>query len=462
MSGMRLTNSQILAYGLPGVPLAMLGLPLAVYLPAYYTQNLGLSLLAMGGAVLIARLFDIVSDLAIGQISDHARDRGLSRKLMMVCGTPVLILGIQQLFVASPGAGFGYLLMCNLVAYVGWTLIAVPYFAWGAELSADRYVRTRLAGSREACTIIGIFIAIALPTLLGIADSPDRVLGVISQTLWLALPLGILIALVAVPERASPAAGSMTPASLDAGLLSNRPMRRLVGAYLLSNAANALPAALFIFYVTHVLQAREATGTFLGLYFLAGIAALPVWVRLSRRYGKARIWNLSMLLACAAFIWAPWLGAGDRFAYGLICLVTGIALGADLALPASLQADMVDVDARRSGRVRAGLLFGLWGLTTKLAAALGIGIAFGILAIVDFDPVGNNGDTVLLALALLYGLVPVLLKAAAIALNRDPIPDMLPHPNRWVPATQELDHAENSGGPADAQPAVERLHRHAT
>jgi glycoside/pentoside/hexuronide:cation symporter, GPH family len=372
------------------------------------------------------------------------------------------LLGIEQLFIAPPGAGFGYLLLWNLITYAGWTLIAVPYYAWGAELSADRHVRTRLAGSREGFTITGIFIAIAVPTLLDIAGQPERVLEVISDGLWLALPLAVVLALLLVPERAAPAAGTTpaTPVARLAGLLANRPMRRLVMAYLLSNAANALPAALFLFYVTQVLQADTAIGSFLGLYFLAGIAALPVWVHLSRRHGKARTWNLSMLLACAAFVWVPWLNAGDLVAYGLICLVTGIALGADLALPASLQADMVELDTQQSGQQRAGLLFGLWGLTTKLAAALGIGIAFGILALAGFDPRGTNTDTVLLSLALLYGLAPVLLKGVAIALIRGIATDVAPQ--RPVSANEENSHVEINRVPVRARPDDERLQRHAT
>lgn len=419
MSEPRLSSSRILAYGVPGLPLALLGLPLAVYLPAYYTQVLGLSLLAMGGAILIARLFDIASDLAIGLMSDYLRQRGLSRRLLMALGVPILILGIQQLFVATPGAGFGYLLFWNLVTYAGWTLIAVPYFAWGAELSSDRHMRTRLAGSREGFTITGIGIAIVLPTLLGMADQPEGALSVISQTMWWMLPLAVLTALALVPERVTPVTGTARAGAAGiSGLFSNRPMRLLVVAYLLSSAANALPAALFLFYVDQVLQAGTSIGIFLCLYFLAGMAALPGWIYFSRRYGKARVWRFSMLLACAAFFWVPWLGAGDVIAYGLICLVTGVALGADLALPASMQADMVDIDTQQSGRNRAGLLFGLWGLTTKLAAALGIGIAFGVLAMAGFDPRSSNNDEVLLSLALLYGLAPVLLKVAAIALTR--------------------------------------------
>jgi Na+/melibiose symporter-like transporter len=414
-----ITRSALLAYGLPGLPLALLSLPLVIYLPVYYTEQLGLPLLALGAAVFVARLFDIVSDPLIGLFSDRLKRHGVPRRLFLLAGTPLLAFAIQQLFVAPDDAGIAYLFVWNLLAYLGWTLLYVPYLAWGAELSDAYHVRTQLAGSREGFAIVGIFAAIALPTLLGIADRPDAVLAVSAQAAWILIPVAVLVAALFTPEarHTAPRAG-LRPGSWS-GLLKMPNLQRLIAAYLLSSAANALPASLFIFYVSHVLQAGPSTGLFLAVYFITGVVALPVWVALSRRLGKTRTWMLSMLLACMAFVWAPWLQTGDQFAFVVICLVTGVALGADMALPASLQADLVDADAALAGRRRAGLLFGLWGLATKLAAAIGIGLAFLALALAGFEPAGDNNQATLRWLALLYGLAPVLLKLASIALIRN-------------------------------------------
>ena len=159
------TRSALLAYGLPGLPLALLSLPLVIYLPVYYTEQLGLPLLALGAAVFVARLFDIVSDPLIGLFSDRLKRHGVPRRLFLLVGTPLLAFAIQQLFVAPDDACIAYLFAWNLLAYLGWTLLYVPYLAWGAELSDAYHVRTQLAGSREGFAIIGIFAAIALPML---------------------------------------------------------------------------------------------------------------------------------------------------------------------------------------------------------------------------------------------------------------------------------------------------------
>jgi len=456
------TRLALLAYGLPGLPLALLSLPLVIYLPVYYTEQLGLPLLALAAALFTARLFDIVSDPLIGLFSDRMKQRGVPRRLLLLAGTPLLALAIQQLFVAPGDAGVGYLFAWSLLAYLGWTLLYVPYLAWGAELSDAYHVRTRLAGSREGFAIVGIFAAIALPTLLGIADQPAAVLATAAQAAWLLLPAAVLLAALLTPEPGAPAPRPSGQRASWASLLRVPNLQRLIAAYLLSSAANALPASLFIFYVSHVLQAGPATGLFLAVYFVSGIVALPAWVTLSRRLGKSRTWLLSMLLACGAFVWAPWLQAGDQAAFIVICLLTGVALGADMALPAALQADLVDTDAALAGRRRAGLLFGLWGLATKLAAAIGIGLAFLALALAGFEPGGGNSESTLRWLALLYGLAPVLLKLAAIALIRNFTETAATGP--WLaaaPGSKETSHVDTSPDCRRSAGVAGRLHHDA-
>ncbi len=103
---------------------------------------------------------------------------------------------------------------------------------------------------------------------------------------------------------------------------------------------------------------------------------MPFWLKIAALRGKHVAWCWSMLLACLVFAFAPFLGAGAQTAFLLICLGTGFAVGADLVLPASLQADVIDVDTAATGEERSGLYLAVWGLATKLALALAVGIAF--------------------------------------------------------------------------------------
>ena len=125
-----------------------------------------------------------------------------------------------------------------------------------------------------------------------------------------------------------------------------------------------------------------------------------------------------MLWNCVVFAGVPLLGAGDTLLFLAISLLTGLCLGADLALPPAMQADVVDLDTARTRRQRAGLFFAIWGMATKLALAAAVGLAFPLLDLAGFSADGGNDGAALFALAALYALAPVGFKLAAILLMR--------------------------------------------
>jgi Na+/melibiose symporter-like transporter len=414
----RLPAGELLAYGLPGLPLAALQLPLFIFLPAYYAEGLGVGFAAVGAVLLAARLFDVVTDPLVGLLSDRLNSRIGRRKPWILLGTPVLLVASWALFVPPEGIAWPYLLIWTMAIYLAGTFVLLPYQAWGAELSPDYHERSRISAAREVCVVIGTLAAVGIPPL--IAGDPGGSLELIAWGLTFALPAAVAIALWRLREPAQPARLAQPRVQAWRILLSNGPFRRLIAAYLLNGIANGLPATLFILFVTRVLELPQEVwvGPLLAIYFLCGILAAPVWVRLSARYGKHRVWIGAMIWACCIFVWVPLLGPGDAWWFLAICVLTGISLGADLVLPASMQADVVDLDTLRSGRRRAGLYFALWGMATKLALALAVGIAFPILGLAGFDEQsGASSPFGLLVLALLYSVVPVAFKLAAIWLT---------------------------------------------
>jgi len=201
----------------------------------------------------------------------------------------------------------------------------------------------------------------------------------------------------------------------------NRPFLRLIAAYLVNGIANGLPATLFVLFVSAGLQRPDAVGPLLFLYFLCGLLAVPLWLWLSYRFGKHRTWCGAMIWASAVFAFAPLLGPGDIAGFAVICVLTGAALGADVVLPASMQADVVDQDTARSGEVRTGLYFAFWSMATKLALALAVGIAFPLLGMVGLEtgPDATSQSAEGAARWMLFGLyalAPILFKTIAIVL----------------------------------------------
>lgn len=420
---MPLGSRTVVAYALPAFALAVPTIPVHVFLPAFYAETVGLGLTATGAALLAARLFDGVSDPVVGWLSDRVRTRWGRRKPWILAGG--LLAGIALLFLLQPPdqAGSAYLVGWAIALYAGWTMVSVPYVALGAELTDGYHERSRVTGARETATLAGILVAAAIPpaaAAVGAAEATG-----LAAVGWFAVLAGLpafILLLLHVPDPPGPRAaeGRMAFAQGVRSVVANGLFRRLLAAWFVNGLANGLPAVLFPLYLSHVLGVGPGVqGILIGIYFLAGALAIPLWLRTSRRWGKHRTWCVAMALACGAFVWVPvlpYLPVNGVAAFGVVCILTGIALGADLALPPALQADVVDVDTLRTGGRRAGLFFAAWSMATKASLALAVGIAFPSLDAFGFDPGGANTATALFALTVIYALFPCVLKAVAIAM----------------------------------------------
>lgn len=402
-----LTRSELAAYGALGLPLAMAALPLYVHLPKLYGDDLGLPLALVGAILLGTRLADAVSDPVLGWLAD----RWSRRERLTALALPLLAAGMLALF-NPPERGLAWWLAAGLiVTYLGFSMASIAYQAWGAQLARDAHQRTRVTAAREIFTLVGVIAAAALPGVLGGENAAG--LARFSLVFVAILAVGGAVTLFTAPRppRKQPAAGGFLASA--AAPLANRRYRRLLAVFVLSGIAAAIPSTLVLFFIADVLQAPQLTGVFLVIYFVAGALGIPFWVYLARRAGKEHAWIVAMILAVVAFAWAWRLGPSDVMAFGVICALSGLALGADLALPASILADVIDGDRRGPAEAAEGSYFGIWNLVTKLNLALAAGLALPALAALGYTP-GDPGAA--RSLALVYCLLPCAFKLGAAAL----------------------------------------------
>ena len=414
-----LKKSQILSYALLSVPLAALTMPIYIFLPTYYAEDLGLGLSLVGLILLAARLWDVVTDPLVGILSDYTHTKIGRRKTWILIGAPFTL--VATWFLMHPpvnltaDTGAFYLLGWSMILYIGWTCMILSMQAWGAELSYNYHERSRISAWREGLTVGGILGTLGLLAAIGAGtdSSAATSLSTIAWIVVILLPITTFLAIKYVPEKNML---SHQPLGFKNGLMviiQNRPFRLLIAAYLVNSIANGLPATLFILYVRYILDMPEYTNQLLFLYFLCGFLSVPLWLKLSYHFGKQMVWCGAMLWACAFFMLIPFIGSGDIIFYLLIVIFTGASLGADLVLPASMQADVVDLDTLETGHRRTGLYFALWGMVTKLSLALAAGLAFPSLDIAGFDGETGANEWSLIAL---YAVIPVIFKLIAIAL----------------------------------------------
>jgi glycoside/pentoside/hexuronide:cation symporter, GPH family len=418
-SGGNISSRILAAYALPAIPLAALTLPLYILVPTFYTETIGLPLASVGFALLVMRLFDAINDPVIGWAADRFRPRFGRRRSLFAASLPITAISAFMLFWPPDDAGVVYLTGWGMALSIGYTASLIPFTAWGAELSTQYEGRSSLAGWRESFTLVGTLIAIALPFTVGLTEANGiHGLALLAIVVAVALPLAGALTVFIVPE---PIEHTRQRVELRQGfrhLARNGPFLRLIAAYFVNGLANGIPATLFLYFVSDRLGVPEARGPLLFLYFLAGIAGVPLALTVARRFGKHRAWCYAMIANCVVFAGTPLLPEGAIIAFGLVCLTTGVLLGFDLSLPASIQADVIDVDTAASGEQRSGIYFAAWSLTTKLSLAIGAGIVFPLLDLLGFDPqvVDGNSQTALFALAAIYAWVPITLKFVAIGI----------------------------------------------
>jgi GPH family glycoside/pentoside/hexuronide:cation symporter len=407
------------AYAAPAFAFAMPTIPVYVYLPALYADTLGL---ATAGALLAgARILDVVSDPLIGVLSDKSGLKRGRRRTWVLCGAPPAAIALIMLFSGGADDSWLAVLLWLCVLYLGWTAVMVPYAAWGAELSDDYRERARLTGAREGAGLFGLLAAGAVPAIAQQAGWDERE-GLVALC-WLAVGVGA-VGLIALARRVpDPPARPLPPGQIAARwretarqMRANGPFVRLLSAWFVNGLANGLPAVTFLIYLEHVLKVDAGARAWLVFaYFLAAALSLPLWNILLKRFDKHRLWCGAMILAIAAFALVPAIPAGGIVAFTIVCIVTGAALGADLALPPALQADVIDLHTLRHGEARAGLYFAVWSMVTKLALAVAAGIGLGGLAALGFDTSAAEPGSPWPVLVI-YAGIPTVLKVIAVVI----------------------------------------------
>lgn len=392
---------QVLAYGVLGLPLAFGALPIYLFVPDLYARSGLLGLSAIGMVLLLTRLLDAIADPCFGWLIDRYPRKPLLYAAIVPFGIGFVALFSPSLISAVYPAIwlFTSLVVCTL----GFSAAMIAYQAWGGDLGSDSSERLRLTGAREAFMLAGVVIAAVIPTL--ISDNP--MIGMQALPWFLG---GVLFIAVGIVWRMPAGQQQITQESLLSRLKvawADTVYRKLLLVFFTNGIASAFPATLFVFYVTDVLDASAQTGLLLGTYFFAAALSVPIWVRISQWVGRSWTWMMAMFLAIASFSGAAFLGVGDWLWFLGVCVVSGVAVGTDLTIPASMVADL----GEKHGAT--GTYFGIWNLVAKINLALAAGVALPLLAVLGYAPGNTNHTDVLIAV---YVLLPLALKAVAICL----------------------------------------------
>lgn len=407
--------------------MAAMGMPIAVYMPRFYSEGLGLSLVTVGTIFTMARIWDVVTDPVMGIVIDKFDTRWGRRKHWIALSIPVLLVSVWMLFMPNPDSVSGlYLGFWLIMLYIGYTMLAIAHQSWGAELSRTYDERSRLFGWREIFVIAGMTVVLGIPAVLELTGDTDQQAKVASMG-WFCLilfPLLVIPTLLWVPDSHSSTRSHIPWDEAFKVLLTNKLMWRLLASDLMAGLGTGVSGALYIFVAAAWFKLPEHASIALLFYFLSSFLAMPGWLKLAYWLGKdtalkialiyAVVINLALLVIAeegsVVILW------GFTIAYG-------IAFGAAPTLLRSMMADLTDADELESGHKRSGLFFALLTTTNKLGAALAVGVSFTILELAfNFLPGAENSQESLDGLLYTYAIGTALgLFLAYVALIRYPL-----------------------------------------
>jgi Na+/melibiose symporter-like transporter len=398
--------------------LCLAEIPIVLYLPAFYAQELHLSAGLVGLVFLSARLWDGLSDVLVGWLSDRSMLRWGRRKPWVIVGAPFLMVSTWFLCNPPHGAGLAYLGVWAALFYTAFTAVKIPHLSWGTELATDYVERSRVTAFRETFTMLGNLFFATAPLVFLAADAPLReVLFVISLTVLCLVPLTALPLGGWVRDPAPTKRMETRLLKELAELAKDRVLMRFVIAILAFTVGEGVANSLLVFYFGVGLQLPNKLFWAIFILYITTLCAVPLMLHLARRAEKHHLLAGGVaiqVLVYAAFVLIP---MGNFTIVAALQVALGIANSAMLILPTSILADIIDHGQVMSGERRSGAYVAIYNLVYKLGMALGVGLSFGLLALVHYDPgAAHHSATDVSSIRLLGFGLPCLLQVPVVIL----------------------------------------------
>lgn len=181
MTKQNLTRIEKLGFGLGDTASNIVYQAVINVLLYFYTDVYGIEAAAAGTLMLVVRLFDAVTDPAMGAIADRTRTRhGRYRPWMLWVAVPYGLLAVAAFI--TPNADMGTKLVYAYISYsllmAAYTAVNVPYSALGGVMTGDSEERGNLQTWRFAMAMVGGFLVTSsifpLAALLGGGEEPEN------------------------------------------------------------------------------------------------------------------------------------------------------------------------------------------------------------------------------------------------------------------------------------------------
>lgn len=415
-----------------------------------YMTSLGIEAAIASTIMMIAKIWDAITDPLMGFLSDNTRSKWGRRKPYMFVGGIALILGLFLLFapIKDWGMQTSGMIAYIIVMYILWntfsTITQVPYCSLASDISPSYKERNNANTVKLVFSSAAAGIAYVVPLLVLEAYTvpESSMLPAINATqFWIITTAvfgtlfggGLIIASLGVKERIQP----VTPKEkFDivkffknyAVPFKNKSFRWHIVMYASAFTCMDMISALAVYYATDVWHGYTVLGKNFSSMFIvaplmvAAVIAFPIVRYAMDKKTKQFAFRIGLpfyiiggiLLAIMDPAWTP------PIVIPIIAFFMGLGFGGAQMMPWIIFPDTVDVAEFATGERPTGSYSGMMTLIRKCSGALGVGLIGWVL--VDYIPQANTGDYIqqtagtLLTIRLLMGIaIAVLISIALFA-----------------------------------------------
>ena len=384
-----LNRSVVIGWGLGSLGLAVILNTLNVLLVAYLVLVAGIEPALAGNLVLLVKLYDVITDLPMGWLTDRTRTRwGARRPYMFAAGllTPVALV---MLFGPPQGSSVIWVTAALLLYATGYTLFNVPYLSMPAELSPDTHLRTRMVAWRSLFIAAGTFFGISVaPYMVGELGGGQDAYTVLGRTMAILVGAAFIAsAVLTATSRPAPPSGTVPIARQLRTIIGNRHFRTLLLIKITHLLALAIGAGTLFFFFRFALGKDPQTlGVYGAVTTLVWAVCMPLWTRIARFRGKRYGYFVATLAYSALTL--TWLLADADESITILLLrgaAFGVISGGMLLMGNAMLQDVMDHDYRKTGVRKNGMFAGSYSLVEKLTSGIGAQILGIVLSVSGFD-----------------------------------------------------------------------------
>jgi GPH family glycoside/pentoside/hexuronide:cation symporter len=393
----------------------------SLFLLYFYTDVLGLSATTAGLIIMVALIWEGVTDPVMGVIANRTRSRFGRYRPYLLYGPVPLALAFVAMFVPTGLEGQAlalYALLTHLLFRTLYTVVNIPYIALSAQMTRDSLVRGQLAGSRMlfaiTCGLTMAALSLPLVKLFGGGNQGFFVLTSLyagGGVLILLLCFGVTREVTAADTLAHP-----TLPEMFAAMRSNTPFQLLLGGTVLAAIASTMSGKALLYYMKYYAGSENAMTTGLTVSLLAAALAMIPWIMITKRTSKRVVWlcgtTISVSTSLAIFLLAPKVGA----LLWVLLAMGGVGNAAFVLTFWSMLPDTVEYGEWKTGTRAEGAIFGFIIFAQKIALGLGTGLIGILLDMIGYTPNVAQQPETLDGILILLTLVPMTLALLAGAL----------------------------------------------